>query len=148
MRFCDARVADPRHRLLAGAIDVSLVVIAFGILLFLLEAGPARIDWSLKLAPYGVAGFAALLFFYKALWLAAATDPPGMRWTRLRLMNFDGEPASPSERLFRFASGCLGVLAGGLGLIWALADEEHLAWHDHISKTFPTPDYFPGTPRQ
>jgi hypothetical protein len=23
-------------------------------------------------------------------------------------------------------------------LLWALADEEKLAWHDHMSKTFPT----------
>ena len=28
---------------------------------------------------------------------------------------------------------------GGLGLVWALVDEENLTWHDHISKTFPTP---------
>src|SRR6202041_3046551 len=35
----------------------------------------------------------------------------------------------------------LGVffLSGGLGLVWALVDEENLTWHDHISKTFPTP---------
>ena len=26
----------------------------------------------------------------------------------------------------------------GLGLVWALVDEENLTWHDHISKTFPT----------
>jgi len=25
------------------------------------------------------------------------------------------------------------------GLLWSLADEESLAWHDHISRTFPTP---------
>jgi len=24
-------------------------------------------------------------------------------------------------------------------LVWALVDEENLTWHDHISKTFPTP---------
>jgi hypothetical protein len=23
-------------------------------------------------------------------------------------------------------------------LLWALADEEKLTWHDHMSKTFPT----------
>jgi hypothetical protein len=26
-----------------------------------------------------------------------------------------------------------------LGLLWSLADEESLAWQDHISRTFPTP---------
>ena len=33
---------------------------------------------------------------------------------------------------------CLSFCAGGVGLLWALADEEKLAWHDHMSKTFPT----------
>jgi hypothetical protein len=37
------------------------------------------------------------------------------------------------------ASGFLSLAAGGLGLLWALVDEETLTWHDHISKTFPTP---------
>jgi hypothetical protein len=35
----------------------------------------------------------------------------------------------------------LSYTVGGLGLVWALVDEEQLAWHDHISKTFPTPYY-------
>jgi hypothetical protein len=35
------------------------------------------------------------------------------------------------------------LIAGGLGIVWILVDEEQLAWHDHISKTFPTPD-IPG----
>jgi hypothetical protein len=26
-----------------------------------------------------------------------------------------------------------------LGMLWALVDEEALTWHDHMSKTFPTP---------
>ena len=28
--------------------------------------------------------------------------------------------------------------SAGLGLLWSLADEESLTWHDHMSKTFPT----------
>ncbi len=33
----------------------------------------------------------------------------------------------------------LSLMAGGIGLLWGLVDEETLTWHDHISKTFPTP---------
>jgi len=32
----------------------------------------------------------------------------------------------------------LSLCSLGLGLVWALVDEESLTWHDHISKTFPT----------
>jgi hypothetical protein len=38
----------------------------------------------------------------------------------------------------RALSACLSFCAGGIGLLWALVDEEKLTWHDHISKTFPT----------
>jgi uncharacterized RDD family membrane protein YckC len=77
--------------------------------------------------------------FYKALWLLAERDSPGMTWTRLRLVNFDNQTPTRKQRACRLAGACLSVVSAGLGLIWALADQENLTWHDHISKTFPTP---------
>jgi hypothetical protein len=41
--------------------------------------------------------------------------------------------------MHRLASGALSFCAAGLGFLWALVDEETLTWHDHISRTFPTP---------
>jgi hypothetical protein len=38
----------------------------------------------------------------------------------------------------RFGASCLSRCTQ-LGLLWSLADEESLAWQDHISRTFPTP---------
>jgi hypothetical protein len=32
-------------------------------------------------------------------------------------------------------------IAAGIGLLWALVDEERLTWHDYMSKTFPTPRF-------
>lgn len=61
-----------------------------------------------------------------------------MRTFRLTLINFDGYPPDSASRWLRYLGACLGYCAGGLGLLWALLDEESLAWHDHISKTFPT----------
>jgi len=57
----------------------------------------------------------------------------------MRLVNFDGRPPNRAQRMRRMAAGVLSMLSAGLGLIWVLVDEENLAWHDHISKTFPTP---------
>ena len=53
----------------------------------------------------------------------------------LRVVNFDGYPADARQRLVRFVCACLSTLAG-LGLLWALFDEEKLTWYDHMSKTF------------
>ncbi|HWB99321.1 MAG TPA: RDD family protein [Bryobacteraceae bacterium] len=136
--YCDAPVATPIHRLVASCVDISMVLIGFSLFLgaFYLGGG------ELELTPVttGVLGAAFLLvsFFYGLLWMLARSETFGMRVLQLRLTNFDGFPPDPSQRLLRFAGTCLSFCAAGLGLLWALADEESLTWHDHISKTFPT----------
>ena len=85
-------------------------------------------------------GAATLLIavLYRAIWLIGNRDTAGMRWVGLRLVDFDGYAPSSTQRLQRLAASWLSVGAAGLGLLWGLADEESLTWHDHISKTFPT----------
>jgi len=68
-------------------------------------------------------------------------ESAGARWTGLRFINFDGSPIDRRERAIRFAAACLSFFSAGLGVLWSLADEEGLTWHDHMSKTFPTPDF-------
>jgi hypothetical protein len=54
-------------------------------------------------------------------------------------VDFDGRRPDREQRRMRLVAGLLSLSAAGLGLVWALVDEENLTWHDHISKTFPTP---------
>jgi uncharacterized RDD family membrane protein YckC len=142
---CDARVAPPMQRLTAGAMDVSMVLLGFG-----LFAGAARLGFS-YLGLNAAAGFgvgkamwitlaASLLLisvFYGLLWALASRETAGMNWTHLRLVTFDGARLDGRDRAIRFVSAWLSYCSGGLGLLWALADEESLAFHDHISKTYP-----------
>lgn len=138
--WCDAPVAIAAHRLGAAAIDAMFVVLALAAfvgVMFLLPGGNVlvhRLNW-LMLA--SVAGVFWLL--YHSLWCLANADPIGMRWSRLRTVNFDGRAPEREQRFSRMAAECLSVLAMGLGLLWSLVDEEALTWHDHISRTFPTP---------
>jgi uncharacterized RDD family membrane protein YckC len=136
---CGVRAALPVHRLLAAAFDLSMVVIAVGLflLVFYLAGGPLVINAHTAPLCAGIATVFYLL--YELLWCMADTDTAGMRWARLKLVDFDGRPPVRDQRLFRLAAGGLSVLAAGLGILWALVDEESLTWHDHISKTFPTP---------
>ena len=76
---------------------------------------------------------------YQALWIFGNGDSAGLRWARLHLVNFDGRRPNRRERAVRMAASWLSVLPCGLGLFWALMDEENLTWHDQISKTFPSP---------
>jgi uncharacterized RDD family membrane protein YckC len=133
---CDAVVAPLLQRATAAALDVAMVCLAEGLLLLALYASPASAFISGRTLP-GLAMFGLFLAFgYKMIFALAECDSPGTRWTLLRVLNFDGQPPTRNERLARLAGGLLSISAAGLGLIWALVDEETLSWHDHISKTF------------
>lgn len=137
--YCDAPVATRTHRGVAAALDASMVLIAYGIfvLTFYFSGGDCEMNRPTVIA--FAAAFLLIATFYGLIWLIALADSPGEQWTRLRLTNFDGFPPEASQRILRFAGTCLSLCTGGLGLLWATVDEESLAWHDHISKTFLTP---------
>jgi hypothetical protein len=127
------------HRVAAAVLDYSLVLIAVGLVVAMLHSavGPDLIN-NRTLPWFGaLAGLFGLV--YKLLWALAGTDSPGLRWTQMATLTFDGGKPEREERLLRVAAGCLSVMAGGLGLFWSLADEETLSWHDHMSKTFLAP---------
>ncbi len=136
---CDAHVALPVHRIMAAALDLSLVIVAVALflLVFLLAGGQGVLTLHTALFSALAAGIFYLL--YELLWCFADLDTAGMRWAQLQLVTFEGRRPTRDQRLLRAASGCLSLLAAGLGVIWAFVDEESLTWHDHISKTFPTP---------
>jgi len=139
MIYCDAPVAQPVHRLLASALDFSMIVIALGLFLttFHLMGGTVVLN-SMTAALYGGIGV-VLWFFYAALFSVCGADTPGMVWMGLRLVNFEGDRPDRDQRIYRILGSVLGFLSAGLGLIWSLVDEEQLTWHDHISRTFPSP---------
>jgi len=135
---CDAPVASPQHRLLAAAVDAAVVLIAVGLFLgmFLLCGGQMDLDRQMLTLLAGVAAVIGL--FYHLLYCLAGGDTAGMRFAGLRLVDFDGRAPDREKRYVRQVAALLSLLSAGLGLVWALVDEENLTWHDHISKTFPT----------
>ena len=136
--YCDAPVAAAMHRALAAAIDMAMVLIAIGLFLttFFLCGG---VFGSGKQGLLVLAASALLIaMFYAFVWAWSGGLTLGMRATHLTLINFDGFPPDRQSRWLRYLAACLSYCACGLGILWALMDEEGLAWHDHISKTFPT----------
>ncbi len=136
--FCDQPVATPTHRFVASVIDATLILIGFGLLIVTFQwlggsFGAGKMLW-LELG----SAFTAVALLYGVIWAIAGSETAGMRFTDLQLITFDGFPLDPRTRALRFASSWLSFCSGGLGLLWAVADEENLTWHDHISKTFPT----------
>jgi uncharacterized RDD family membrane protein YckC len=136
--YCDQPVATPMHRFVAGAIDSALILLAFGLFVIVCQAvggsfGQGKLFWiSLAMA------FVVVSLFYGLIWAISGRETAGMRMTDLQLITFDGFPVDGPTRALRFVSTWLSFCSGAIGLVWSLADEESLTWHDHISKTFPT----------
>jgi uncharacterized RDD family membrane protein YckC len=137
--YCDAPVALPAHRMIAAAFDISMVLIALGVFLGVFFLSGGMLMLTKQNAPFFVLIVALLALFYRFLWVLGNGETPGMRFAGLRLVNFDGRKPDRDQRAFRQLSSMLSLASAGLGLVWALVDEENLTWHDHISKTFPTP---------
>jgi uncharacterized RDD family membrane protein YckC len=136
--YCDAQVATVPHRVLAGATDLSIIVLGY----VLCVAAYCITGGSLPSGKLGYlmfgAGFLLVALFYGFLWAAGNAETPGMHWMKLKLTNFDGQEPELSQRLLRYFGTCLSVATCGCGLLWAMVDEENLTWQDHMSKTFPT----------
>jgi uncharacterized RDD family membrane protein YckC len=136
--YCEAPVATSLHRTVAAVLDWSLVLLAYGLFLatYYVCGGRFALD-KLNLIVFGAA-LALIAMTYGLFWAIANRETAGMRCVHLRLTTFDGFRPDLRQRLERFAGSCLS-LCTVVGLLWSLADEESLAWQDHISGTFPTP---------
>jgi len=137
--YCDAPVAIAAHRALAAAFDISIVVIALAVFGIVFRLAGGTFALNAKTIPMFAGAATGVVIFYRLLWCFANGDTAGQKWAHLRLVNFDGHIPTRAQRFCRTASGFLSLMAGGIGLLWGLVDEETLTWHDHISKTFPTP---------
>jgi uncharacterized RDD family membrane protein YckC len=137
--YCDAPVATPTHRAVGAALDFGMIGMAVGLFLLTFHLCGGEFEKLNIGIGLGFAGaFLSIALFYGLLWVLAASETAGQRWTGLRLINFDGSPIDRRERAVRFVAACLSFGSAALGVLWSLADEEGLTWHDHMSKTFPT----------
>jgi uncharacterized RDD family membrane protein YckC len=135
---CDAPVAPLLHRAIASGLDAAMILTGFGFFLATVRLLGGKLFLNQPTFMVLIASLVAISLLYGVLWMLAGRQTPGMRWTRLHLINFDGLPPEGRQRGIRFLGTCLSFCALGVGLLWAMFDEEGLTWHDHISQTFPT----------
>jgi uncharacterized RDD family membrane protein YckC len=131
-------VALPAHRAIAAAFDAAMILSAIGLFLAIFFISGGGIAMSHQNIPFFLGVGVVITLFYRFLWCMADGDTPGMRFAGLTLVDFDGRKPDREQRGMRQIAGILSFMSAGLGLVWALVDEESLTWHDHISKTFPT----------
>ncbi len=138
--FCSHQVATPLHRFCAAVADYCLTVVAMVIFFGVFYLAGGEIVLNKITTPIYCAVPLIITFLYRALYCLGRGDTAGTQWLGLRIVDFDGKVPTRGQRWSRCFAGGLSTVSGGLGLVWALTDEERLAWHDLISKTFPTLD--------
>lgn len=137
-QICDAPVATAAVRVHAALVDALIIALgcSLGIGMFLYVGG--RVSSDKHLLPFAAAALFTVPLLYKLLWAFAGQDSFGTKLVGLELVDFDGRPPTKARRFQRLFSSCLSILAAGVGMVWALVDEDKLTWHDHMSGTFPT----------
>ena len=129
-------VAPVAIRVIAGALDAAVASVAVSVFLgtYYLLGG------RLLLQPRALAGVglaaAGVTAFYLFLYTCYVAETPGLLWTGLRVLDYDGDPPRAEQRLMRALGSLLSGAALGLGYLWALVDEESLTWHDRMSRTY------------
>jgi uncharacterized RDD family membrane protein YckC len=124
------------RRLMALVVDASLVLAVFLSVAtrFASHAmqmpGPRILELGAVLAVFAIGAV------YETMFLVLARATPGMRYAGIALRTFDGRIPRRAERWGRLMALLLSVLPLGLGLVWALFDDDHLMGHDRLSKTY------------
>lgn len=130
------RLAPMGLRLAAVVVDGALIAAA---LMGAALVAAANIGYPL---PAGIARFSVLLGFllayllYQTIFLLLDEATPGMRCAGLFLCTFGGQSPTLAQLRRRLGALLLSVLPVGLGVAWILFDDDHLCWHDRLSKTY------------
>jgi uncharacterized RDD family membrane protein YckC len=136
-------VAELGERRIAGLLDAAFLSAAY--LTFLLVftslvklVGTEEI--SATRGQLGVLGVTFFLFYvqYFVLFTLFGGTTPGMLLRRLRVVTFDGSTPDAGQLLQRSLGYVVSASALLLGFLWSLWDEDHLTWHDRMSRTYLT----------
>lgn len=123
-------------RVMAAVVDGALITGAF-LAAAMVAATHVHQMPALKVIEIGsVLALFAIAVLYQTLFLTLAEGTPGMKYAHIALCTFQDEnPAAPQRRK-RLVALLLSLLPVGLGIAWAIFDEDHLSWHDRLSGTY------------
>ena len=131
----DLQSAPFNLRLMAHVVDGSLIVLAL-LAAVLASVNPRDLPGLREVELGAAAAFVVAAALYHGLFFTLAKATPGMKYAHIRLCTFENESPTRAQRWTRMGALCLSVLPVGLGLIWAIFDDDHLSWHDRLSRTY------------
>jgi uncharacterized RDD family membrane protein YckC len=132
----DVELAPLSRRAMAAVVNGSLIVGAY-LASALVAVSNMKVLPGLKQLEVGSAiGVMVAGALYMTLSYVLGNGTPGMRYAGLSLCTFDGQSPTREQRCVRLVALLLSVLPAGLGVLWAIFDEDHLGWHDRLSATY------------
>lgn len=129
-------VAPMEDRMMAAIVDAALVLCAF--LLFVLVFVACTIHLPTGKMAMSAAGLTlgVLAALYQWLFFTYAEGTPGMHYAKIALCTFDDENPGRKAMRHRVWATLLAVLPLGLGLLWAVLDDDRLGWQDRMTRTY------------
>ena len=129
-------LAPVSRRALSIAFDVALIGAAL-VTAATLAATKTAVLPGLRTVEIGsVVALVMVSGLYLALFFTLAKATPGMRYARIRLCTFDGQTPTRTQRTTRLIAMLISVLPLGLGILWSIFDDDGMAWHDRLSRTY------------
>jgi len=136
-----ARLAAPVSlRFTAGLVDALILLVSAAIFVLIFCKSGGRLTLSrhgsdvTNVLVLGVLA-ASFVVFYFGLFTTWAFATPGQSAMGLRVRTLEDEPPDARAARRRALGYLLSTVALMLGFIWAIFDEEGLAWHDRVSGT-------------
>ncbi len=129
-------VASMEDRRIAAVIDFACLLFAYGGFMALFSSLGGQFSATKFNALVYVATFAVVYLQYFALFTIFGGTTPGMMFRGLQVASFSGAPPTPRQYLLRSIGYVASATAVFAGFAWSWWDEDHLTWHDRISRTY------------
>jgi len=123
-------------RAMAAVVDGALIMGAFLVTALVAAASVKELPTIKEIELGSAAALLVLCGLYQALFFTLGEATPGMRCADISLCTFDDEMPTRAQLRSRMWALLLSLLPVGLGVAWAIFDEDHLSWHDRLSRTY------------
>jgi uncharacterized RDD family membrane protein YckC len=130
------RPAALEDRIMAALVDGALSFAGFLIFVFVFSSCTAHPPSGRTALVAGFLAFLATFVAYQWLFFRFGESTPGMMYAGIALCTLDDDNPTRPAMQRRVGALLLSALPLGLGLLWAVFDEDHLGWHDRISGTY------------
>lgn len=136
------QVAPLSLRVMSAVVDTCIVLAGFlaftaAAVLTVSHFIPDGIHMAISTAAISAGGSIVLLgLLYLLLFFTFSESTPGMRYARIGLCTFSDENPTRAAMRRRIFALVLSSASLGLGVLWALLDDEQLGWHDRISRIY------------